>query len=165
MRGETEVAEASSEAFGQIRSLAHSLPMALVKAREATMRLFRPRLQARELTEQQWRVLRALGGVETIDATSLANKTVLLAPSLTRILRELERRELVRRGHNTLDRRAAVISLSPKGHELLGEVGAEFEDIYRAIELHVGAEALEDLVRRLGDVENRLHAMVADAEG
>ena len=43
-----------------LRPFTHSLPMALLRAREATMRWFRPHLAAHGLTEQRWRVLRAL---------------------------------------------------------------------------------------------------------
>ena len=47
------------------------------------MRHFRPSLQAADLTEQQWRVLRALAGATEVDATGLAGPQ-LRAPSLTR---------------------------------------------------------------------------------
>ena len=47
-----------------IRPFTESLPMALLQAREAAMRLFRPMLAEHDLTEQQWRVLRALSSAE-----------------------------------------------------------------------------------------------------
>jgi hypothetical protein len=43
-----------------MRDFSASLPMALLQAREAAMQLFRPLLAEHDLTEQQWRVLRAL---------------------------------------------------------------------------------------------------------
>src|SRR5438105_334324 len=45
-----------------LRPFSQSLPMALLRAREAVMRHFRPSLQAAGLTEQQWRTMRALSG-------------------------------------------------------------------------------------------------------
>lgn len=122
------------------------------------MRRFRPSLQAHELTEQQWRVLRALGSRELVDATQLAALTFLLAPSLTRILRDLEARKLIRRRPNPKDRRAALISLSPRGLGLIQTVGAESERIYHEIETTVGAEKLEQLMQLLSEVETRLGA-------
>ena len=43
-----------------MRTFSQSLPMALLRAREAVMRRFRPGLRCHGVTEQQWRVLRAL---------------------------------------------------------------------------------------------------------
>ena len=74
-----------------MRPFSASLPMALLQAREAAMRLFRPLLAEHDLTEQQWRVIRALAATEEpLDAGELAHRTFLLAPSLTRILQYLE---------------------------------------------------------------------------
>src|SRR5277367_3721777 len=108
--------------------------MALLRAREAVMRHFRPSLQAAGLTEQQWRTLRALGFCGEIDATRLASATFLLAPSLTRILRDLEARALVRRRADPKDGRSALLSLSPEGEQVLKDVGVESERIYAGIE-------------------------------
>jgi homoprotocatechuate degradation regulator HpaR len=129
--------------------------MALLRAREMVMRHFRPSLQAAGLTEQQWRTLRALDEKE-IDATRLAGTTCLLAPSLTRILRDLEARSLVRRRPNPVDARAALIALTPEGAELLREVGAHSERIYQAIEARLGAERLRGLMSALAEVEAEL---------
>jgi homoprotocatechuate degradation regulator HpaR len=145
-----------SDGSPPLRPFSRSLPMALLRAREAMMRLFRPSLQALDLTEQQWRVLRALGGMGVADATQLAALTFLLAPSLTRILRDLEARKLIRRRPNPKDRRAALISLSPRGIGLIQTVGAKSERIYHEIETAVGAAKLEKLMQLLAEVETQL---------
>lgn len=72
-------------ARGRLRSFNRSLPMALLRAREAVMRQFRPSLQSYGITEQQWRVLRALTTADMIEVLELAKATYLLAPSLSRI--------------------------------------------------------------------------------
>ena len=41
-------------------SVSRSLPMQLMRAREAVMKRFRPHLTERGLTDQQWRVIRPL---------------------------------------------------------------------------------------------------------
>jgi homoprotocatechuate degradation regulator HpaR len=132
--------------------------MALLRARESVMRHFRPSLQAAGLTEQQWRTLRALNGQAEIDVTRLAGATFLLAPSLTRILRDLEGRGLVSRRPDPRDARVALIALSDEGAGLLRQVGAHSERIYQAIETRVGSEKLERLMRALADVESELGA-------
>ena len=73
-----------------IRPIEQSLPMQLLQAREAAMAHFRPMLREHGLTEQQWRVLRVLASEEQLDTGELASRTVLLAPSLSRILQSLE---------------------------------------------------------------------------
>ena len=80
-----------------MRDFSRSLPMSLLRAREAVMRQFRPSLRHHGLTEQQWRILRALAAVETIEVTELARTAFLLGPSLSRILRDLEARQLIER--------------------------------------------------------------------
>ncbi len=72
-----------------MRPLARSLPLKLLRAREAVMERFRPHLAAHNVTEQQWRVLRALAEVGERDASTLAGTACLLAPSLSRILHDL----------------------------------------------------------------------------
>jgi homoprotocatechuate degradation regulator HpaR len=135
-----------------LRPFSRSLPMALLRAREAVMRHFRPSLQAAGLTEQQWRTLRALNGQKEIDATRLAAATFLLAPSLTRILRDLEGRRLVSRSPDPRDARVAQISLTMEGGALLRQVGAHSEHIYQTIEARIGSERLEQLMQAPADV-------------
>ena len=86
--------------YSLIRSFKDSLPTQLLQAREAAMSRFRPMLRRHGLTEQRWRVIRAIHEHGEIDASELARRSFLLSPSLTRILKYLEiekdkRRELV----------------------------------------------------------------------
>src|SRR3569832_2885185 len=80
-----------------MRDFSQSLPMSLLRAREAVMRQFRPSLRRHDLTEQQWRILRALAAIAAIEVTELARTAFLLGPSLSRILRDLEARQQIGR--------------------------------------------------------------------
>src|SRR3977135_339575 len=80
-----------------MREFPPSLPMSLLRAREAVMRQFRPSLREHGLTEQQWRILRALAAIEAAEVTELARTAFLLGPSLSRILRDLDARNLIER--------------------------------------------------------------------
>ncbi len=140
----------------RLREFSRSLPMALLLAREAVMRHFRPALRAIDLTEQQWRVLRALGSVREIEVTALANATFLLAPSLTRILKDLEEKGFIHRRPSPHDARTALISLADEGRTLLDEAGLRSERIYRAMTHKIGEERLEELMRLLKEVEVEL---------
>jgi homoprotocatechuate degradation regulator HpaR len=140
----------------RLRDFSRSLPMALLKTRESVMRHFRPAMRDFNLTEQQWRVLRALGSVHEIEANMLARATFLLAPSLTRILRDLEERKLIERRADPKDQRSALLSLSSQGRALMDNAGTKSEQIYSAMTQHIGADRMELLMRLLSEVEQEL---------
>ncbi len=132
--------------------------MALLRAREAVMREFRPLLRSLDLTEQQWRVLRALRAMSEVDATTLAQATFLLAPSLTRILRDLGDRKLIQRRARPGDQRASLVSLSATGLQLLDEAGLRSEAIYRALETRLGKARIAQIMAMLAALEGDLRA-------
>ncbi len=132
-----------------MRDFKHSLPMELLKAREAAMARFRPMLREHGLTEQQWRVIRALSEYGKIDASELARRSFLLAPSLTRILQFLEKEEIVQRSTDSNDQRRTVLSLTGKGKRIYSEVGPDSEALYMTIERDFGVDKLEALYQLL----------------
>lgn len=136
-----------------MRPFRQSLPMALLDARETAMQLFRPLLAEHDLTEQQWRVLRVLAEVD--DATEigpLADRTSLLAPSMTRILAKLEARHLVERRTVAHDNRRSAIALSPTGAELVRTIAPRSESLYSQLEAAFGTRRLERLLDELRDL-------------
>ena len=134
-----------------MRDFAHSLPMELLKAREAAMARFRPMLREHGLTEQQWRVIRALAAIDKVDAGELARRSFLLAPSLTRILQHLESEKLVKRSSDANDQRRAVFALTARGIKLFSKVGPDSEALYADIEREFGNEKLELLYDLLAE--------------
>ena len=144
-----------------MREFSRSLPMSLLRAREAVMRHFRPALRLHGLTEQQWRILRALASIDAIEVTELARVAFLLGPSLSRILRDLEIRHLIERRTAKADLRRGVVSISAKGLKLIEAVAPSSEAIYAAITQRYGA-------RRLAELQGMLHALetsLSDLEG
>jgi homoprotocatechuate degradation regulator HpaR len=139
-----------------MREFSRSLPMSLLRAREAVMRQFRPSLRDHGLTEQQWRILRALTAVDAIEVTELAHVAFLLGPSLSRILRDLEARRLIERKAAKADLRRAVVSISAKGLELIEAVAPNSEAIYAAITRRYGARKLAELQDMLHELEGSL---------
>ena len=137
----------------RLRDFSRSLPMALLRTREAVMRHFRPSLRHFDLTEQQWRVLRALSSVDEIEVTRLADATFLLAPSLSRILKDLEDRGLIRRRVSDTDQRFGLVSLSETGHGFIEAVGVHSEGIYRELTRRVGEARMAELMALLREVE------------
>ena len=138
----------------RLRDFSRSLPMSLLKAREAVMHHFRPHLQFYGITEQQWRVLRALTSVESIEVMALANATFLLPPSLSRIVKDLEERRLIHRRTSERDMRRSIISISEEGSRLIKLAGDHSEAIYAEITRRFGAEKLAELQRMLRELES-----------
>jgi len=136
-------------ASARLRDFEHSLPMELLKAREAAMARFRPMLRSHGLTEQQWRVIRALADFDRIDASELARRSFLLAPSLTRILQHLESEMLVRRSSDASDQRRSVLSLTERGRRLFDDVAPDSAALYDEIELAFGSDRLAQLYELL----------------
>src|SRR6201988_2168665 len=149
-----------------MREFPRSLPMSLLRAREAVMRQFRPSLRNHGLTEQQWRILRALTAVDTIEGTELARVGFLRGPSLSRILRDLEARDLIERRIAKADLRRGEVSISSKGLRLIEAVAPTSEAIYAEITNRYGARKLAELQDMLGELERGLAAMevAGDAE-
>ncbi len=148
-----------------MREFSRSLPMSLLRAREAVMRHFRPSLRNHGLTEQQWRILRALASIDAIEVTELARLAFLLGPSLSRILRDLEARQLIERRTAKADLRRGVVSISAKGLRLIEAVAPPSEAIYAAITGRYGARKLAELQDMLHALEGSLSKLELRASG
>ncbi|MCG6206494.1 homoprotocatechuate degradation operon regulator HpaR [Rhodopseudomonas sp. HC1] len=142
-----------------MRTFSRSLPMALLRSREAVMRHFRPLLRAHGLSEQQWRILRALTEIEAVEVTELAERAFLLGPSLSRMLRDLEGRKLIARKLAKDDQRRSRVSITPKGLKLIEIVAPFSEQIYADIARHFGQAKLAALQEMLGALETHLVEM------
>jgi homoprotocatechuate degradation regulator HpaR len=149
-----------------MRDFSRSLPMALLRARESVMRHFRPSLRSHGLTEQQWRILRALASTGDIEVTELARLAYLLGPSLSRILRDLETRRLIERRVVKADLRRSIVSITREGLRLIEAVAPSSEAIYAEMTRRYGAGRLGELQEMLHRLESSLQAMpVLDGEG
>ncbi len=102
-------------------STRRSLPIALIRAREAVMAPIREMLAGTGLTEQQWRVLRVLDEFGPMDATRLSREAGLMASSLTRIVQSMVTDGLVTRESSTTDRRRQIIGIATRGQEVLAD--------------------------------------------
>lgn len=143
-------------AAAPIRDFSQSLPMLLLRCHQAVMAQFRPVLRAHRITEQQWRVLRALASVQDARITRLAELTLISKPSLSRLLPALEARGLVASAPSANDARGISVRIAPAGRALIRTVGPHSEARYRAIGDAVGPTALAGLYTLLPRVARRL---------
>lgn len=138
----------------ELRDFKKNLPMALLRARETVMTQFRPIMREHDITEQQWRVIRALYGLDGLEATALAHKTMLLMPSLTRILRTLEDQKLVKRYSVKGDNRRRLIRLAARGRDLYQKMAPISEAEYQKIENRIGPKKLAELYVLLDSISD-----------
>lgn len=166
MRPTTPEPPPKTDAPETLRAFSRSLPMALLRAREAVMAKFRPMLRDHGLTEQQWRVLRALdASMKPLRLVEIGRQTCLSMPSLSRLLKTLEQRGTVRRAVHEDDLRAAQITLSPKGKALIAKVAPISEGHYDEITAAIGEADVERLYTLLDLVQRKLadpHDAVTD---
>lgn len=132
-----------------MRPFARSLPMQLLRAREALMQEFRPHLRKRGLSEQQWRVLRALAEAGSMDINALGAMCQIHPASLSRMLPNLEEEGQIERHASRDDQRYVIVSITAKGRVLFQRVAKESEQIYASIERRIGSRELKTLYELL----------------
>ncbi len=129
-----------------------ALPVKLHQAREAFASYFRPIFLKYDLTDPQWRVLRILGAVDQIDTADLAKRSLLLGPSLSRILRDLQARKLIVRHTSTEDARRSFHAITASGRELIEKITPLFAPFYEKLASQISkaeAESLNFLLDRI----------------
>ncbi len=156
----------------QIRRFSESLPMLLLRARETAMCRFRPVLHKHGLTEQQWRVMRALKEFGELTAAGVARECAMLAPSVTRILRKLAEEEIVSAERSPADQRELRVRLAPRGAELIDLIGPQSEQQYQLMQERLTPQRmalLYELLHEFVEMDGRRHdgpqASADDSDG
>ncbi|MBB3610649.1 homoprotocatechuate degradation regulator HpaR [Rhizobium sp. BK602] len=129
-----------------------SLTIGLLRAREAVMSHFRPILAAHDVTEQQWRVIRVLSEAGTLDASEVADKASILAPSLTRMIRSLEERGFITKHKDKTDGRRVLLRITPAARTVIEDVMPESRKVYADIGARFGPERVEQLLDMLEEL-------------
>jgi homoprotocatechuate degradation regulator HpaR len=135
-----------------------SLTVALLRARESTMRRFKKYADGADLSLPQWRVLRALADGEPLDAGTLCQRCVILPPSLTRILRALGERGLLR-PVDCPDARRHMVTLTDAGQALFDSLVRQSEQARIEIEEAFGLDRMALLLDLLNDLRQITEAL------
>jgi homoprotocatechuate degradation regulator HpaR len=142
---------------GRMRPFERSLPMALLRAREAVMRGFRRVLREQGLNEQEWRIMRALIEVDQIEIGELADSVFILKPSATRTVKNLQARKIVTRTRSSADQRRAFIALTPHGRELFDSLAPVNEAEYARITKLIGEPDMQEIYELLRRITQKLN--------
>lgn len=131
------------------RPMSRTLPYALLRAREGTMALFRPMLAKHGLSEQYWRVIRFLHEFGELDIGELSRYSLILGPSLSRMIKVMQTRKLIVISNGKMDQRRTMLRNSAKSEQLVHKISAEAALIYEEIERDFSKDDMERLLRYL----------------
>lgn len=123
----------------------YTLPTQLLRLRELVMARFRVVLNSADLTDAKWRVLRILLVNGDLDFAELSNSSLVLKPSLSRLLSSLETRDLVERRDVEADQRQIEVALTPTGRAFVLELMPQINNVYAGLEELLGFDRLSDL--------------------
>lgn len=133
-----------------------NLPLLLLQARETVFGRFRAIVTTHGLTEQQWRIIRALLEVGPMEPREIVMTCHLSSPSLAGILARMDNLGLVRRERMGHDQRRVQVSLTAKSRVLAAKMAPRIEATYAELEATLGREFVRDLYDRLDALVERL---------
>ena len=139
-----------------LNDFSHTLPIRLLRARQAAVNQFQPIFRQYNVTEQQWRVLRMVTSAGSMTAGELSKSIFVSMPSLSRIMQSLEKRHLIRRRSDRGDLRKTMISPTPAGQAMVAEAAIWSDTRYREIAEWFGRDRLQELQLLLDDLVQTL---------
>ena len=107
-----------------------SLPMILSRTLDGVMPVYRALFQEHAITDQQWRVMRALWEQKHLTSKQISEITLLPPPSLVGILDRLEKKGFVGRLRSVEDRRLVYIVPTQAGRKLQELMLPKIEQIH-----------------------------------
>ena len=137
-----------------------NLPLLMLQARERVLAQFRPTLNAAGVTEQQWRVIRALLETGPLEQREVGALCGLSSPSLAVMLARMEELGLVERQRLDHDQRRVRVSVTPRARAIAARMAPKIEAAYADIERRLGKSFLLELHRQL----DRLIIELADPQ-
>jgi homoprotocatechuate degradation regulator HpaR len=142
-----------------------NLPLLLLQAREGVLAHFRPLLNAHGVTEQQWRIVRALLGEGALEPRQIGTLCRISSPSLAGVLARMDELGLVRRERTAQDQRRVLVSLTRKSRDLAAAMAPEVEAVYARIEDHIGTDFVQRFYATLDELIGLLEGLPASDEG
>jgi DNA-binding MarR family transcriptional regulator len=126
----------------QAQDARQAIATAVVELFGAERRLRGRDQQARDLKSAQMRALFAMEEAEEVTAGQMAKAADLNPASVTAMIDALEEKGIVRRKSDPRDRRVVLVSLTPKGQEIVAQRRVLWDDLW---EKHFGGFSERDL--------------------
>lgn len=129
-----------------------NLPLLLLHARESVIAQFRPVLNAHGVTEQQWRIVRALLERGPLEPRQIVDVCRISSPSLAGVLARMDDLGLVHRQRHANDARRVEVTLTDRSRDLAAAMAPQIEAIYQTIEAHIGREFIDRFYATLDEL-------------
>jgi homoprotocatechuate degradation regulator HpaR len=129
-----------------------NLPLLLLQARERVIARFRPILNAHGITEQRWRIVRALIDTGPMEPREIGVMCRISSPSLAGVLSRMEELGYIKRKRLDHDQRRLLVSLTPRSRALAARMAPQIEATYRNIEMVIGSEFSTNFYRALDEL-------------
>jgi homoprotocatechuate degradation regulator HpaR len=120
------------------------------------MRRFRPMLNSHEVTEQQWRILRALLLEDGLEPRQLCECCLISSPSITGVLARMEDAGLIERERMDHDQRRVKVTLTAQARAIGERMVPLIERQYAELETLVGVTQLQQVYDVLDALLQRL---------
>lgn len=141
-----------------------NLPLLLLQARERVLAQFRAILNAHGVTEQQWRIIRALYETGPLEPRQIVTACGISSPSLAGVLARMEELGLVARERLDHDQRRLRVSLTSRSRAMAARMAPDIEATYARLDamfepafMHELHRMLDTLVDRLGNRRDQPH--------
>jgi homoprotocatechuate degradation regulator HpaR len=139
-----------------------NLPLLLLQAREQVIARFRPILNEHGITEQQWRIVRALIDTGPLEPREIGELCRISSPSLAGVLSRMEELGYIKRKRLDHDQRRLLVSLTARSRKLSAAMAPQIEATYRGIETLIGTEFSSSFYRALDELIGALSAQAPD---
>ena len=133
-----------------------NLPLLLLHARESVIAHFRPLLNEHGVTEQQWRIVRALLEHGPLEPRQIVSICRISSPSLAGVLARMDELGLVTRERLDHDQRRVHVTATARSRTLAASLAPRVEATYAAIEASLGADFVEGVYATLDTLISRL---------
>jgi homoprotocatechuate degradation regulator HpaR len=133
-----------------------NLALLLLQSREALMAHFRPLLNQHGVTEQQWRIIRALSEEQPLEPRQLCERCQISSPSIAGVLARMEELGWVQRERMDADQRRLLVSLTPQSRRIARSMAPLVEAKYQELETLLGTQTLEQVYAALDTLLQRL---------
>ncbi len=108
-------------------------------------------LKTEDLSSTQYNVLRILRGApEGLPCGEIGNRMITRDPDITRLLDRLERRQLITRRRDSMDRRTVLTHISSEGLTVLARLDGPVRAAHRQQLGHLGKSRVQTLSKLLG---------------
>lgn len=127
-----------------------NLALLLLQVRECVMGNFRRILNHYGLTEQQWRIIRAICDYNApMEQWQICETCQILSPSLAGVMVRMEDTQLVERTRVDTDQRRILVALTAKSRALIKTIAPLVEQQYANLEAGIGADTVGNLYNAL----------------